>query len=189
MYQSDRGSYRTKESLPGMFLNSCLGRIIILGVIMGLLSVIAYITCPSEQKMREQMIDNIRQCIESRDSINTDWIDDAVANAGYIFTEAGPNVNKELLDNFNHYNRMVYYNHGLYSSMHIYNNFHIEGLRGGIGIFGIVIPTLNYNDLLLRDGPVRSKDYNQPIIQYSGDDEYFGSNPDLGIFKEDNYTE
>jgi hypothetical protein len=135
--------------------------------------------------MKEEMIDNVRQCIESPDSIHTDWIDDAVANVGYIFTEAGPNVNKDMLDNFNKYNRMVYYNHGIYSSMRIYNNFHVEGIRCGIGIFGMIIPTINFNDLLLRVGPVR-RDYNQPIAPDMGDDEYFGSTPDL-IFKEDNF--
>ncbi len=187
MYQSDRGSYRTKETIAGMFLHSCLGKIVIAGVILGVLTVVAFVTCPTEQTMREKMVDNVRQCIESRDSINTDWLDDALANIGYIFTEAGPDVNTELLDNFNRYNRMTYYNHGVYASMHIYNNFHVEGIRAGIGIFGIVIPTINFNNLILRDGPVRSKDYNQPIIEYQGEDEYFGNNPDLGIFKEDNF--
>ena len=185
MYQSDRGSYRTQESLVSLFFHSCMGKFVILLVVLALLALIAFLTRPSEQRMREEMTDNIRQCIESPDSIHTDWIDDAVANVGYVFTEAGPEVNKKLLDNFNKHNQMVYYDRGLYSSLHVYNNFHPEGIRCGLGVFGIVIPTVNFNDLLLREGPVR-KDYNQPIVPEAGEDDYFGSTPDL-IFQEDNY--
>ena len=185
MYQSDRGSYRTQQSVWSMFFHSCMGRITILALVMGVLSIIAILTRPSEEYMRTEMIDNIRQCIESPDSIHTDWIDDAVANIGYIFTEAGPNVDKELLLNFNKYNRMEYFDHTLYSSMRIINNFRPEGIRAGIGVFGIVIPTVNFNDLLLRVGPVR-KDYNHPLIEDVGDEEYFGTTPDL-IFHEGDY--
>ena len=112
--------------------------------------------------MREQMYDNIRQCIESPDSIQTDAIDDAVANFTYIFTSAGPVENKALMDRFNQYNRIEYFEHATYSSLRIFNNFRPEGVRCAIGIFGIVIPTINFNDLLLRTGPVR-RDYEKEI--------------------------
>ena len=43
-----------------------------------------------------------------------------------------------------------------------------------------MIPTVNFNDFLLRVGPLR-KDYNQSIIRQTyGDDDYMGENPDLG---------
>ena len=187
MYQNDRGLYRKQESLFYMFYHTCLGKFVILAAILGVLGFIANITRPSEKKMRAEMTDNIRQCLESSDSIHhNDWIDDAVDNVGYIFTEAGKEVNQELMDNFNRYNRLEYYKRTFYSSMHVYNNFHIEGIRCGIGIFGIVIPTVNFNDLLLRVGPVR-KDYNQKLInndeEDEGDDEDLDETPDL-IFKE-----
>ena len=185
MYQSNRGSYRTQESLASMFFHSCLGKLVILGVVLAVLAFVAFLSRPSEQAMREEMTDNIRQCIETRDSINIDWIDAAVANIGYIFTEAGPNVDKELLANFNKHNHMFFYDRTFYTSLHIINNFHPEGIRAGIGVFGVVIPMVNFNDLLLREGPVR-KDYNQPILQNTGEEEDFGSTPDL-IFREDNY--
>ena len=119
--------------------------------------------------MREEMIDDIRQCIERPDSIQTDRIDDAIANVGYIFTEADSTVNVELLNNFKRNNRLVYYNHS----------------RCGIGIFGLVIPTINFNDLLLREGPMRD-DYNKHPTEVDTDNYYFGETPDL-IFKEENY--
>jgi hypothetical protein len=55
----------------------------------------------------------------------------------------------------------------------------VEGVRCAIGVFGIVIPTANFNDFLLRVGPMR-KEYNTPAINTSVDEEYFGENPDLG---------
>ncbi|MBR1932929.1 MAG: hypothetical protein IJ841_04500 [Prevotella sp.] len=185
MYQNDRGSYRTQESLFAMFYHTCFGKLVILAVVLGVLAIIAHFTRPSEQTMREEMIDNIRQCIERSDSIHTDWIDDAVANVGYIFTTADSVIDKELLNNFKKYNRLEYYDRWLYSSMHVYNNFRPEGIRCGFGVFGVVVPTVNFNDLLLRVGPVR-RDYNQPAIRSYGEDEYFGTTPDL-IFHEGEY--
>jgi hypothetical protein len=182
MAQNQRGDYRKHETLFGEFRHSCLGRLIITCGILGILALIAWITNPSEQTMRQEMDDNIRQWIQENDSLNNDWIDDAVLNTGFIFT-AADSVNtpeqEKLLEQFDKHNRLEYFNHDLFSTMHIYNSFHIEGKRCGIGFFGIVIPTVNFNDFLLREGPMR-KDYNQPIIRNTGEEEYFGENPDLG---------
>jgi len=188
MYHSDRGDYRTKESFFGMLWNSCLGKILILLVILGIPAVIAMLTRPSEEQMRAEMMDNIRQCLERTDSIDSDAMDDAINNLTYIFTEADTVVNTELLANFKRYNHLEYYDHKLYSSMRVYNNFHIDGIRCGIGIFGIVIPTVNFNDLLLRDGPIQTDESNFRPVEIIGDDEYFGETPDL-IFREENYDQ
>ena len=180
MKQQDRGSYRKKDSLVTEFRHSCLGRIIITAVILAILAVIAWMTKPSEQVMYDEMIDNIRECIEANDSINTDWIDDAVNNVGYIFTSADSTVNEDIMNAFFEYNRLEYNDHTLFATMRLYNNFRIQGVRCGYGIFGIVIPTVNFNDFLLRVGTMR-KDYNQSIIRQTyGDDDYMGENPDLG---------
>ncbi|MBQ8463442.1 MAG: hypothetical protein IJ544_04920 [Prevotella sp.] len=188
MYQNNRGEFRKQESLFGEFRHSCLGRLIIIGGILGILAVIAWLTNPSEQTMREEMNDNIRQWIQENDSLNTDGIDDAVQNTGFIFTSADSvdtPEQKQMLESFEKHNRLVYFDHTLFSTMHIYNSFHVEGKRCGIGVFGLVIPTVNFNDFLLREGPMR-KDYNQPVIRNYGNDEYFGENPDLGgVFRYD----
>lgn len=177
----NRDSYRTHQSIFSQFKNSCLGRIVILAVILAILALIAFITCPSEEKMRTEMTDNIRECIEARDSINADWIDDAVNNIGYIFTTADSTAyGEQLMATFFDYNQIEYHNHTLFSTMRLYNSFQVQGVRCGVGIFGLVIPTVNFNDFLLRSGPLR-KDYNQPVIHNDmGDDTYMGENPDLG---------
>lgn len=186
MYQKDRGSYRNKESILSEFRRSCLGRVIMTAGIIGIIAFFAILTCPSEQAMREEMNDNIRQCIEANDSLNTDWIDDAINNIGYIFTMADTSVYSEAMENFDSQNTLTYHNHTFFSTMRLYNTFQVEGMRCGFGIFGLVIPTVNFNDFILRTGTMR-RDYNQPIIRNNvNDDEYFGENPDLGgVFEYD----
>ncbi|MBQ8158681.1 MAG: hypothetical protein IJ081_06650 [Prevotella sp.] len=158
MYQSDRGNYRKEDSLFKMFWNSCLGKLIILGAILGFLSLIAYLSRPSEQYMQEEMLDNIRQCLERTDSVTTDWMDDAVSDIGYIFTSADSIVDEEKLKNFRRHNRLEFYDHGLYVTMRVYNNFNYNGTCCGIGLFGLVIPVFSSSEFVLRVAPVR-RDY------------------------------
>ena len=178
---NERDSYRARQSVFSQFVNSCMGRIIILAAILAILAILAALTCPSEQKMQEEMTDNIRQCIEANDSIHTDWIDDAINNVGYIFTNADSTAaGDEAMKAFFDHNQLMYCNHTLFSTMRLYNSFQVQGIRCGIGIFGFVIPTVNFNDFILRTGPLR-RDYNQPVIHHDlGDDMYLGENPDLG---------
>ena len=184
MYQFDRGSYRKQDSLLKMFFGSCLGKLVILVIILGLFSIVASITCPSEKSMRTEMIDNIRQCIERPDSVFSDDLDDALANVGYMFSYADSAVDYRQLETFNHYNRLEYCEHTFYSTISIYNNFHSAGERIGIGFLGMVIPTLRPSDILMHEPPIR-KDYNKPVQEdVISDSIYMGTTPDL-IFRED----
>ena len=178
MYQADRGNYKTKESLWHSFSHSCLGRIIILVVITIILLIIARLTIPSEQKMTEEMIDDIRQCIEANDSIRGDWIDDAIHNVGYIFTSADGIEDEEIMKLFHKYNRLEYVRHTFCATEIIHNNLRPEGTRVGIGIFGLVIPTVNFNDFLLRTGTIH-KGYNRNVINTYNNDFDLGTNPNL----------
>jgi hypothetical protein len=180
MYQKDRGSYRNKESLLAEFQHSCLGRVVIAAAILAVIAIFAIIICPSEETMHEEMNDNIRQCIEERDSLAVDWIDDAINNFGYIFTTADTTINTGAMKSFQEHNTLVYHNHLFFSTMHLHNTFQVQGMRCGIGILGIVIPTVNFNDFILKTGTMR-KEYNQPIIRNTiADDDYMGETPDLG---------
>ena len=180
MNQADRGSYRKKESIFTEFLHSCLGRTIIGLAIMGILFIIAAATCPSEETMYNETIDDIHQCIQDNDSLQVDGIDETLNNISYIFTSADTAIHDdEIMNAFKKYNRLEYNNHSIFSTMRLYNNFRVEGVRCAIGVFGIVIPTANFNDFLLRVGPMR-KEYNTPAINTTVEEEYFGENPDLG---------
>jgi len=181
MQQTARGNFRTQESLSHQFLHSCLGKLVILAGICGVLLVIARFTVPDEETMMNEMTDNIRQCIEANDSIKQDWIDDAINNIGYIFTYADSIPNQEILGNFYKYNKVEYHRHTFYATTLLHNNFKPDGVRVGIGIFGVVIPTVNFNDFLFRIGPMH-KGYDQKIIKRSISGEpSFGSDPELGL--------
>ena len=69
MQQTNRGNYRTKETLAQQFWHSCFGKLTILAGIIAVLFVIGHLTIPDEETMMAEMDDNIRQCIEANDSI------------------------------------------------------------------------------------------------------------------------
>ena len=64
----------------------------------------------------------------------------------------------------------------------LHNNFRPEGIRVGVGIFGIVIPTVNFNDFLFRIGPMH-KGYDQKPIRSTiiVGGQSFGNDPELGL--------
>ena len=151
MNQTPNSNYRTNESVGKMFLHSCLGKFIILAAVVVVLLIIAFLTKPTDQEMRDEMNDNIMQCMEMNDSIRGDQIDDFVHNIGFIFTTAdSTKVGKEWREVFDKYNRLEIYNHAFFRTAYVYNNVKTEGTRVGFGLYGLVIPTANFNDFLLR---------------------------------------
>ena len=182
MNQTGNQGYRTNESVGKMFLHSCLGKFVILAAIIVVLLIIAILTKPSEQEMRDEMNDNIMQCMEMNDSIRGDEIDDFVHNIGFIFTKADTTkVGEEWRNVFDKYNRLEIYNHSFFRTAYIYNNIKTEGTRVGFGLFGLVIPTANFNDFLLRLGPMR-RNYNQRLIRGTTIEGDYGSNPNIQEF-------
>jgi len=181
MYQNNRGSYRSQPSMVSQFFRSCLGKIVIAAAVFVLLLLIAFITRPSDEDMRAGMLDNIRQSIESPDSLVNDGFDVFLNNLSYTFTEAGPDVKQDLLNNFKANNQLIYYNdHAFYQSVHLFNNYEPTGIRCGLGIFGLVIPLVNFNNYLLREGPGRAY-YDNPLVEDGYNDD-LGENPALQPF-------
>jgi hypothetical protein len=185
MNQPDRGTYKSKGKVGQMFYNSCLGKFIIALAVLGLLCIAAFLTVPSEEKMRLEISDDIRQCIQDNDSIQGDQLDDAVGNMARFFTRADTTANdKELMDAFHKYNKLEIYRHSLFATAYIHNNFRPEGTRVGIGILGMVFPTVNFNDFLLRVAPIH-RDYGDGVIRstinYGSD--YMGEDPNITPYK------
>ena len=179
MEQDAKNTYRTQQSVAQEFYHSCLGRIVILIAILLVLFVIAVITVPSEAKMQSEMMDDILECIHDNDSIKGDGIDDTIANFGRIFSEAdSTEADKELLEAFNKYNKLEIYRHSFYSTARLRNNLSAEGIRVGVGIFGFVIPTVKYSDIILFVSTF--KNYNKErLIDPPSQDEYVGENPNI----------
>ena len=185
MYQVDNNTnYRTNESFTQEFTRSCLGRIIIAGVIILVGLLVAYFTAPKESDMNAEMEDNIMQCLEVNDAVKGDAVDDYVHNLTFIFTTADTTyIPQDVLETYYKYNRLESYRHTFYSTSYIHNNMHPEGTRVGVGIFGIIIPTVLYEDILLEVGPVH-KGYEQKLNQapIQQDDEDLGENPNITEF-------
>ena len=111
------------------------------------------------------MIDNILQCIEANDSIQGDDIDDQVNNLNSVFSKADTaKINKELLVSLKKNNRLEIYNHSFFRTAYILNNITPQGVRVGVGMFGVVYPTVTYKDLLLNVGPMQKK-YKDGVIR------------------------
>ena len=124
MDQTDRGNYQNHESFLHEFTHSCLGRLIISGVVIAALLIIAYYTAPTEETMYTEMMDNIAQCITENDSLKTDELDDAVNNVGFIFTTAdSAKIKKSEMEAFHKYNRLECYQHTFYSTARLCTNF------------------------------------------------------------------
>ena len=183
MYQADNTNYRTNESFIQEFTRSCLGRIIIATVIILAALLMAYFTAPKESDMDAEMNDNLMQCLEVNDGVKGDVVDDYVHNLTFIFTTADTTViDRDKLETYEKHNRLESYRHTFYSTSYIYNNMHPEGTRVGVGIFGIIIPTVFYEDILLEVGPVH-KGYEQKLNQAPiVDDTDLGETPNITEF-------
>jgi hypothetical protein len=176
MHQTDRGEYRTKESAFKQFRHTCLGKIVIALGIFVLLLVLAWITNPSHKRMQEKMEDNIKESIWSRDSITADDMDIFVSCIGHTFTSFTDSVTDDMRNRWNlfiMYNDTAFYDHTFFSTMYVFNKLRSEHERCGVGIFGMVIPTADFNRFIPRDG--ERKEYNKPLIQQNvEEDPYFG---------------
>ena len=186
MYQADidnNTNYRTNESFTQEFTRSCLGRIIIAGVIILVGLLLAYFTAPKESDMNEEMLDNVMQCIEVNDAIKGDAVDDYVHNLTFIFTTADTTfIPKDELETYNKYNRLESYRHTFYSTSYIYNNMHPEGIRVGFGFLGMIFSMVQYSDLILDVEPVH-KGYEQKIIDSTIIQEPdLGTNPNVDVY-------
>ena len=163
MQQPDRGQYK-KSPIVDLFLRSCLGKLIIIAVITGIILLIAKFTVPSTGKTQQELNADIKHCIEECQAKDADASDDLVRNAMSIFTHSDSIADDGSMDTFHKHNRIEYYRHTFYHTAYLFNNVIPNGKRVGIGIFGVVIPTLDYKDFIMRMAPMR-KDYNQRIIK------------------------
>lgn len=179
MYQTDRGTYQ-KESFGQQFCRSCLGRFIIAVVVVAVLFLIASISVPDDKEMLVKTEDGISRCIEDNAISRNDKIDDGVRNFTAIFSNGDSAEVAKNMKDFYRFNRIEVCRHTFYSTARIHSNFYSEGIRAAVGFFGMVIPTVSYEDILMRVAPLR-KEYNQSILKvdYSSDVD-LGSNPDFG---------
>jgi hypothetical protein len=73
------------------------------------------------------------------------------------------------------------FNHSFFRTAYIVNNIHPEGTRVGIGMFGVVYPTVLYKDLLLNVGPMQKK-YKDGVIRTGVPAQDLGVNPPVKAY-------
>ena len=167
MEQFNSNTYK-KQTPWQEFSHTCLGKIVILAAIACILLIFAAITRPSESMVRWQMEDNIKECLIANDSIKSDFIDDYVGNIGHLLTHAdSTELDKEEWETCLKLNQLKIYSHMFYRTAYVINNINPAGTRVGFGIFGIVIPTVKYSDLLMNVGNVRGE-YNKRLTSRAG---------------------
>ena len=196
MEQTDeRGSFRTKNSTFRQFRSSCLGKIIIAAAVFAVLLIIAAITNPSKEKMVRETKDNIRQSTESDMGRDAEWLEVTVNNIGYTFSSAKPDnkltaeekerrkVQQESFytEHCNHFDVSNVESYTFFSTLTIPNNIFGEPKVVGFGIFGLVIPLVNFNNFIPLDG--RISDQPGKKINEGMPEEYFGDTPELGPFR------
>lgn len=186
MRQTNRGTYNTDENAAKAFYRSGFGKAVIAIAVIILLCIIALLTVPSDSQMLAETHDNNFQCVIDNDSIQGDDLDDTAANIFRIVTSADTTlIDKETLAAYHKFNNLEVYRHALFATTYVRNNLYPEGKRVAFGLFGVVIPTIHYQDLLLRTGRLH-RDYGdgtiRSTINYGSD--YMGENPNLGPYRE-----
>lgn len=178
--QTNKSEYH-KETLAAEIKKSCLTKVIMLVAVMLLLMLSAKLTIPSDEQMMYGTLDGVCQCIQDSHGVPGDKSDDIVRNGIATVSHETDSAKKDtILADFKKFNRVEIYHHTFFSTAYIISNFNSRGARAAVGIFGLVIPTVNFNDFVLRNGPIR-KEYNQRIIKQTiTSDTYMGDNPDLG---------
>ena len=175
--QIENGEFRTKESAFKQFRHTCLGKIVIALVIFVILLIIAWLTNPSEMKMRTEMEDNIKQSIWSRDSIEADGLDIFVSCIGHTFTHWNDSVTEDMKSRMRRFNQnpQYFYRNTFTSTMRLTCGFKgVTEKLVGLGIFGMVIPLVDFNQFVPREGPLPSHDDIRLIGGGEGE-EYFGT--------------
>lgn len=178
--QTNKSEYH-KETLAAEIKKSCLAKVIMLVAVILLFMLAAKLTIPSDEQMMYGTLDGVCQCIQDSHGVPGDKSDDIVRNGIATVSHETDSAKKDtILADFKKFNRVEIYHHTFFSTAYIISNFNSRGARAAIGIFGLVIPTVNFNDFVLRNGPIR-KEYNQRIIKQTiTSDTYMGDNPDLG---------
>ena len=178
MDQFNRDVYK-QETLFQSFYHSCMGKIIIIAVIMLILFVSAVMTRPSDEAVLKGADENVQECIQDNDSTKNDELDEFFANIVRTFATCDTTLtDKEMYAAFKKYNQLEIYQHDAFTTAYVRNNLHPQGVRIAIGIYGTIVSTVCYKDLLLDLGPVRGG-YNERLVPLPTNDEYTGENPNL----------
>lgn len=160
---TDNDKYQN-EGFFNQLMHSCAGRLIIVGAVIGIILLIAAFTIPSEETMTKKVNRAIAICLTENN--NADKLDEAFRNATMIFDDESDStkVDRVLMNFVNKYNKVKVEKHTFSAEAVIYNAQFPTGKSIAIGLFGMVIPTINNGDLL-KDFGVMRKEIGQKILE------------------------
>ena len=150
---TDNDKYQN-EGFFNQLIHSCAGRLIIVGAVIGIILLIAAFTIPSEETMTKKVNRAIAICLKEN------------KNATMIFDDESNStkVDRVLMNFVNKYNKVKVEKHTFSAEAVIYNAQFPTGKSIAIGLFGMVIPTINNGDLL-KDFGVMRKEIGQKILE------------------------
>lgn len=153
-----------RESLGHKLLHSRAGCFGIVVATILILMLAAVLTVPSKETMTRRVNRAITICLT--DNPRADNWDEALRNLSLIFDDDSTaiKVNKDVYEYVVKYNKVKVVRNTFTSEAIIVNNQFPNGTRVAIGVFGMVIPTINTHDLLMDFGEMR-KEIGQQIIE------------------------
>ena len=162
MDQINSDKYK-KKSLTQEFFNSCLGRLVIVLIVLFAFYIFALITVPSRDIMLVETVDNVHECLQENDSLKADEIDEFINNISRSFSAADTaKTKREVFKAFLKYNNLEVYSHPGFKTVYLFNSMYPQGCRVGIGVFQTVFCTLHYEELVLSNGAARG-DYGKKL--------------------------
>lgn len=151
---SNREGVSAKDSegdSPLMNVAGCLLAIIDVFWLPIVLLVCAAIFVPNEKAHNEEIHADVIECIKDESG---EWMDilggSELKGLASIFMETGE-VKEGIIDNFDHLNKIQVNKSWFWSTGKLINRLHPEGTTVSFGIFGMVFPFVDWDDIVLVD--------------------------------------
>ena len=142
-----------KQKKDEEFTNAQIGFSALIVIILALLPIgillfIAHATVPSESDHYDKVMDDVRTCV--KDEFQNAG-DDAIPGLGSLASLIMDNgITDSYIDKyFNRSNRIKYEKSLFWSSAYIVNSKYKNGTKVSFGIFGFVIPAVEWDDIVL----------------------------------------
>lgn len=128
----------------------CLFLLIFYGGIAGIILIVAHLTIPSDERMERAIIKDVQACVEDKAvSVSGLFGEEASAlTSMFLATDASA---QSINENYQKYNATVIKRSWFWSVGKIYNCNSPNGVNVCFGMFGIVIPYVDWEDFALTD--------------------------------------
>ena len=147
-WKEEREKNQPKENYVVGFLSIVLINVIFWGGI----SLIFHYTIPSEKRMEHAIIKDMQECVKEKATSYTNLLlGEEAGGIASLFFDSGIS-DEGIVEQFKKNNSIAIKSQWLWSVGKIYNrNIHDDGTTVCLGILGIVIPFVEWEDFILMD--------------------------------------